>query len=267
MNRKSLHFIVAGIVGLAMAASSASASGLLDDRFNYSNGNLVGNGGWANHSGTGNFIQVSNGTITLDQGAGSREDASKTFSAAQSNSATTYAGFDLNVPSITTFGAGDYFAHFKISGNTVDFRSRVAIVAPGAGGNYRVGVASTSFGSSPIVNWTSDLSFGTTYRVVHKYNAATGEARLWVNPTAEGDASIVSTFLGTPAAVDQYALRQGSVLLGTQVLDNLRAGTAFGDALYGTPAPAASPAGMVAVASLLLGAGAMFVVRRRATVA
>ena len=79
-------------------------------------GNLVGQDGWVNHSGSGSLIQVIAGqAVETVHGSGSREDAS--VSLGETAVAGTIFGFEFDV---TVSGTGaattTYFAHFKDGG-------------------------------------------------------------------------------------------------------------------------------------------------------
>ena len=64
---------------VALAGTAFAVTPFVED-FSYADGNLVGNGGWAAHSGAGNSpVQVSGGQITLNQGSGSREDVNRSI--------------------------------------------------------------------------------------------------------------------------------------------------------------------------------------------
>ena len=73
------------IAALGMFAGVASASPLVSEPFSYPDGNLVGNdpavgGVWAAFSGAGSLpVQVTSNTISIAQGAGSREDVNVPF--------------------------------------------------------------------------------------------------------------------------------------------------------------------------------------------
>ncbi|MCB0034755.1 MAG: hypothetical protein KDE51_12070 [Anaerolineales bacterium] len=193
--------------------------------FVYTNGPLVGQGGWAAHSGAGNkAIQVSSETITLNQGSGSGEDVNLTFPATTASD-TTYYGLDLTLPSgqTTNPANGLYFIHFNSVNN---HRARVFVVAPTGGGDFGLAISADS--STPSATWASDLDFDTTYRIVASYNAATGESKLWVDPVNE--ASLHVSHTGTAGTTfDSLSLRQSTEYTGNQILDNIKVGTTFDD--------------------------------------
>lgn len=268
--------VLAGALLLCLA-TSASAAALLTETFSYSDGDLTaGNGGgpvggdvsgglWVNHSGTGSYIQVVGGQVFLEQGSGSREDANRAF-AARGASDVTWAGFKLKVSSgAISLGAGDYFAHLRSTADFV-YPARVHVAGPGAGGDYRLGIQITS-GGPAIVFWPADLSFDTYYNVVTKYDAGAGTATLFINPVTDGSAHVTSSGGAVGDLVNTYALRQGSGNTCEQVIDDLVVGESLADLDVLNLVPGVSVAGMLLLASLLLGAGALFVVRRRSALA
>ncbi len=87
---------------------------------------------------------------------------------------------------------GDYFMHFgATAGNSVSiFGARLGAKAVNAGANYRYMILNTAGGSTSFTEFPQDLSFGTTYLVVVKYDRSTAPttAWLWVNPVSLGGA-------------------------------------------------------------------------------
>lgn len=235
--------IVFALVAVAVAPAMASASMLLLEQFNYPNGNLVGNGGWANHSGTGFFIQVVDGVAVLSQGSGSREDANVPFLVAPGATDKTYATMKVTVPSATTLGAGDYFAHFRSAGFA--FPARIYIAAPQSGGDFSFGLSATSTGTSPIVYWGSAGVFGQTYTIVFSYDAADGSTQMWVDPVTEASPSIISTGGPLGDLINTFALRQGSASTSVQEIGGILVGTTFADVVGGTVATENSTFGNV----------------------
>jgi hypothetical protein len=231
--------VLIGILAVGVVATAAYAATLMIDDFSYPDGDLVGQGGWAAHSGAGNLpVQVTGGEVYIVMGGGSREDVNKGF-AAQAADATTYACFKFRV--LSPFGdpvvSSEYFGHFY-PGSTL-FRSRVSINPDPAGGDFALGLNTTSNSLSPITLWAGSLSYGTTYRVVHSYDAATGDSELWLNPVDETSASITSvnpdpggTGDSAGISVSAYAWRQSSEAF-TVVTDDLSVGQAFDEVCNG----------------------------------
>lgn len=265
-NASRVGFLPISVMAMALILLPAMASAvqLLNEPFNYPNGPLNGQGGWASHSGTANQVQVVGNTAQAVNTVNS-EDVNKSF-AAQSATAKTYASFKLKVTAYS--GAGtDYFAHLKDTG-TLNFRARVFISAPTAGGAFRLGIAATSAGTSPTVNWTSDGNLNQVYLIAIAWDANTGTADLWVDPTSEASPRVTSGpfALATGPAISAFAIREGSAVASTEQIADLAVGTSFADALAPSAVPSVSQWGMMLMAFAMLAAGGWFVVRRRGTV-
>jgi hypothetical protein len=227
--------IALAIVAVGILPAVASASMLLLEQFNYPNGNLVGNGGWTAHSGAGAVpIQVVDGVAVLNQGGGSREDANVPLLAAQGATDKTYAAFKVTIESVTTLGAGDYFAHFRSA--TFLYPARVYIATPQNGGDFSFGLSATSTGTTPIVYWGSAGIVGQEYTIVIAYDAATATTQLWIDPIDESSPSITSIG-GTPGdLVSSFALRQGSGSTSVQHIGGILVGSTFADVVGGVVA-------------------------------
>lgn len=244
------------VIGVAAAASGALGSVLASDDFSYV-GALTDNG-WVAHSGAGNKVIMSDGSVaTLDQSGGSGEDDNLGFTT-QGAADTTWAAFDLNLPSSlndpNALGLLDtnglYFAHFKDSGFA--FRARTGVVVPSGGGDYGLAINADNSDLGSGTTWGSDLSFDTTYRIVINWNAGTGESRLWVDPASEASTSIshTGTFVGD--LMEGFALRQSNDYTGGMTIDNVYIGMSFSDVAVPEPA-----------SLLLLGLGGLALLRRR----
>jgi hypothetical protein len=267
-HRRSFIALIASVIAVAAGVGIASAAVLLEDHFSYPTGNLVGNGGWVNHSGTGTFIQVNaTKSVDLTNGSGSREDANRPF-ALRGAAAKTYASFTLSVPSTAALGAFDYFAHFRPAPTTTNFKARVHSGVSTVGGNYAVGISATTATTTPVVSWPTGLIFDQVYFVVIAWDAATGTAEMWVDPANENSPKISSTDAGSIGeTLQDFAWRQGTNGASAQTVDNLRVGDTFDDVTPPPPLPSTSTWGLAALALLVAGAGTLFVVRRRNAVA
>ncbi len=200
-------------------------------------GNLVGQDGWASHSGAGLIpIQVSgSGTLVDSNGGGTREDANVSFTPISAGQ-TYYFGFDC----IVSGGATQvYFAHFKDAAS--DFTTRTFVTSSFVGGDFVFGVSPA--GSSPNVTWPTGMLFGQSYKVVGSYNADTLECKLWVDPTSESSTSI-SAIDGAANAVSAFALRQATAD-NTQLITNLVVATSFSD-IVPVPEPSSMALGTIA---------------------
>ena len=237
--KNATKLITAALAITALAAASpALAVSLMTETFTYPNGGLVAvsGGNWTNHSGAGTDITIASGVANGDEA--NAPDDNRTF-AAQSATAKTYACFKVTIPTPT--GAGPigqaYFAHFKDTGTTI-FNARV-FVAP-SGTTFTFGITAGS--STTPTLWTSALNYNQAYYVVIDYNAATGVAELWVDPTLETSAKVTSSLPAgsTGTLVSAFALREASLTAAAAwkfSVDDLGVGTSFADACVSGPVP------------------------------
>lgn len=237
MKRATLAVLALAAVALAAPVSAAV---LLDEPFSYSDGDIVvvSGGLWSVHSGSGTNPQVISGELAVD-GINAAPDVNRPH-AAQAANATTYACLKVRVDGSPVSVGGNYFAHMRPSANPNNFRSRLFTTDFG-GSDFTFGIASTSSGTTPTVPWGSGLTFGVVYTVVHSYNAATGESKLWVNPVTEASPSVSSTALAAAGeSIDQYAFRQSTSTV-VQYCDDLKVGQSFAEVCDGaTPTTSTS---------------------------
>ena len=205
--------------------TSLSFGQIASDDFTYSDGSLVGNGAWVNHSGNAGDLLVSSGQVVVQHGTPS-EDANLPFTPV---SGVLYYGIDLSVSSSSDIPGSDneYFAHFR-TGNT--FRARLDVVPGTGGGNYTLGISSS--GSTADVVWGTDLTFGVTYRAIAKYDQDSGVAELWIDASSSGDTSITGDTPSSGTSIESFALRQSdSNNNETITVDNLIVGQTFAEVL------------------------------------
>jgi len=235
MHKKTIRTLI----GISSVCSLSAAITPFSESFSYPNGNLVGNGTWATHSGTALPVQVTSGAIILAQGAGGREDVNRSFGALAADD-VIFASFTFSVtggPAVTS----TYFAHFR---STSDFRSRIYVSAI-TGGDYTL-----AFGHDQVEETsTTVLTYGTTYTAVTYFDFNTGEAVLWINPTSTLSPAIFTSFIST-TAITSFAFRQGPGNT-TQTIDNLIVGTSFASVIP-EPSSTAALAGMFALAGVML---------------
>jgi hypothetical protein len=210
----SLRLLAAAIVTAGLLTAPASAEIIFSDDFSYPDGNLTDTANWAAHSGAGaKAIQVAGGEITLEQSAGSGEDVSRLLGRTMSAGEIFRFSFDITVngtgPANTT-----YFAHFKDDGT--GFNARTFVAAPSAGGDFTFGIGETS-GSTPDSLFSTDFSYGTTYRLFAQYDYDAGLSTMWID---DPSTTISSTSVDAMQGMSAMAFRQ-STGNTTMVIDNL----------------------------------------------
>ena len=226
--RQTAPFFGAAALALAVA-STASAQLIVCENFSYPDGPLVPNGGWANHSGGTAQLAVAGGQAVVLEDGSLSEDANIVFAPIPGN---IYFGIDVSVDDLGAPYVGtdnEYFAHFRAQ--PFDFAARVDVVPALGGGDFSFGIASDTSTADTI--WPTDLSFGTTYRVVVRYDQDNNIAELWVNPTASTDTSILGADQPDPGdTIDSFALRQSNSDGNETVrVDNLLVGATFDSVL------------------------------------
>lgn len=224
--------IQATVLITALAAVPAFAGGILaEDHFAYADGSLVPNGGWANHSGTMGDLLVASGVAVVEHGTPS-EDANLAFTP---TAGTLYYGFTFSVDDLGSPYSGtdnEYFIHFRTG---TAFSARVDVVPPTGAGDFSIGIASDDAVADAI--WATDLTFGTTYKVVVRYDQVSNIATLWVDPTSEASTSITGDDQPDPGdSVDSIALRQSDSSENETVrVDDVVVGTDFDSVLALVP--------------------------------
>jgi len=215
--------------GAALAlAGAAGAQILVCEDFSYPDGSLVPNGGWTQHSGTSGDLQVVGGQVLVQHGVPS-EDAHISFVPVPGS---VYYSFDFSVndPGAPIPGVdNEYFAHFYKSSTL--FSARMDVVPALGGGDFSVGIATYSSTAEAI--WPTDLTYGTTYRVVVRFDQDAAIAQLWLNPALETDPSILGVDQPDPGdVIVAFALRQSDSDLNEGILvDNLVVARTFAEAL------------------------------------
>ena len=212
---------------------------LLRDTFAYTSFNFFPNSlydavgsPWQTASGVGYQLQVTNGwayigntnsedvAASLTNSTGTFPDFTPYYS---SNGVVFYSSFTLKATSLPSY-SGSYFAHLKDGWSGTTFRAKVYGDTNGAApGSYRIGIANSA---NVGTYYPLDCSLGANYFVVTRYNSATGESVLWVNPLAESLSSLAATDTATPSNVGAYGLREAGDSGDLQV-SNLVVSTSF----------------------------------------
>ena len=254
--RRSVDGLVVLAASFCFFVGSASGTVIVHEPFDYISGDLdaVSGSVWTPVSSAGsNPVQVINGRVTgMDAGSAAMEDIAVPFGATAS---LLFYGMDVTFTGPSNPTGWAYFAAFR---NGVTEVARLFIAAPtgGAANSFRLGNAQNSQGDGAgAVNFFSNLSFGTVYRVVGTYDPAVGsfQIQLYQSGTYLGGLGVLA---GTTSGIDSFVLRQGgnasNGYSGLNV-DNLTIATTFSEAYAGVPEPGtwamvALGAGMLALA-------------------
>ena len=199
----------------------ANAAVLLSDSFSYPDGALtnVSGGVWIEHS-SGAPCQAVSGEAQVSSTAA--EDLHAALLGQPFTNGSLYASFTMECVTLPT-SAGNYFAHL----NSSSFRCLIWASALGAGvGKFRVGIGNTNNGPATLLG--IDLSTNTTYFIVVRYDVASGQSTLWLNPTDEGDLGISPADVAPSNSISNFSLRQASGM-GTMLVDNLVVATTFAE--------------------------------------
>jgi hypothetical protein len=245
---------------IALSALSANAAAIYSDSFTYPDGPLIGQGGWAIvQTSMVNPIQVSGGAVPLTT---TGQDVTNDFTGVIT-SGSAYIGVDINLSAAQA--TGDYFVHFAQQGSTSVFPGR--LFAKSSGSGFVLGFSNSSIGAgpppaaAPAAYGTTELSFGTSYHVVLRYDIVDGATNdtgaVYVAPTSDTEAlntPYVATVNTGGADVDpavgigQVNLRQGTAgNAPTLTVDNLIVATDFATA---AAVPEPTSLALVGLASL-----------------
>ncbi len=131
---------------------------------------------------------------------------------------------------------GDYFFHLSISDtDTSAFHDKVFANRAGAATNhFRIGIA--NFAGAVIQQFPRDLSLGATYAVITRYNAATGDSTLWINPINAQSSSVTASDNPGSSIIGGVGLRQPGGSIGDLTVGPMKVGTSFSD-VWTAPTP------------------------------
>lgn len=222
---------------------------LLKDTFSYSDGDMAGRtplvGGSWTVTGTNNAtnLEVIGGEARLSLSGNILGGAARDSLAAQlqlegsnytsSTGDQVFIGFDIRV---TTTGGGAFPIVLLSENGALPAvqSSRIIRRAGSAAGTFQLVAANDGAvnGNGEIV--ADNLTLGTSYRLVARYDHDTGATAMWL-----GTGSNTLSFIGTatdpgattPLAMSFLSLRQGFASGGgVQFIDNLVVATSFGEA-------------------------------------
>ena len=201
------------------------------EEFDYPDGELSSSDDWTVFSGTGYDVGVVSGKAEVKHVSG--QSGKDLFVSIPSVNGAVYYSFDVSVvdPGTGPIAGGDYEYFALLKDDEFNYRARVDIVAPTATGDYTLGLSTKN--STADLSWTSDLTYGQSYRVTVMYDQDSNIAKLWVDASSESDASITGTDEADPGtSITQFALRQSTSSVNeTITVDNLKIGQTFASTL------------------------------------
>ena len=238
------YALVCGVC-VAVASQAANASIMYSSALRAPpliSGGLAGQDSWTVSSGTQNAIQVGSAGTTLVNGSGPREDLTHALTQITAGQ-TYYVGFDVTVSGGANMDNATYFMAFN---NGTNFVTRMFITSA-TGSNFTFGLSGNN---NTIKDWSTGLTFGTTYRVVSSYTLDTNVTNLWVNPTSSASTSITSTAGGAATNVNSIVLRQDSGT-STELVSKMVVSTTFNEAATFPAVPAPGAAALLGLAALV----------------
>ena len=251
-------------VGQNIGGSTNTTGGPVNNWYTHSNsqvGTIDVTSGSLNYTGlqtsTGNKVRLPGSNSTVPR------DVNRALTGITGNSA--YYSVLINIADNTQLSStGDYFMCFgATSGLTVTLLGgRLGAKSVNTGANYRIVIQNNSTGTPTFTEFATDLSFGTTYLVVVKYDKSTSPttAYVWVNPSSLGGtepAGYVQNNSGTATTFTSFSsicLRNSSTTPKVDI-DEIRVGTTWASV---TPASSGPLIPVISAASLTGTVGTAF---------
>jgi trimeric autotransporter adhesin len=237
-NMKLMNWVLASAC-VATAATFSNAAFVLSEPFDaYTNGPLLGQGGWT-ITGTSvvNPFAVSGAADKEVAMLTTGQDAYRAFAApvTKVDGSAIYTGVNINVSAAQA--TGDYFLHLSDpAGTTGNFYQRLFIRSSGTG--YVVGMLGSSGGSA--VYGTTVIPFNTDHRLAIAWNFVAGALNdtfsIYLDPTStiEGSntaylsAAWTATGAEPAATIAAVNLRQGTASsAATLTVDDISVATDF----------------------------------------
>jgi len=246
------------VLALAAAASAASATVLFDSNFaSFSNGNLVGQGGWIQGNGASATLplQVASGRVLVPGGqTADNQDAVRGFTSVAVTGQSVVFAATFTINSAPTSNSSYLFAMLDNSSPTAFANARVAFKDAG-GGTYNLGIRTTGQGANPF-QFGGALNYGQEYTFIMQWDYLAGADTLtaYINPTSSipGSAYVAATnntadpggFTG--AVISQFG--SGTTQNVDASIGHILVADSFADAYANIPAP--TSAGVLALAGL-----------------
>ncbi len=211
---------------------------LLGDDFSYADGSVVDNSAsdspypWLNNTGTASQLQVAGGKLMMVNT--NSEDIQRWFTNApipKTSGMLIHSRFVINLSGLPTANStGEYFAHiYAYSGA---YRGRIFATTNGAAtGKYRMTISN---GGYVTTAFPQDFDLNEPHVIITRFNTATCETTLWVDPLSESSAHVTATD-SAPPADNYYGFSFRQATSGTMSVDDLLVGSTFSQVLLIVP--------------------------------
>lgn len=235
IKKSSLWKIMVVFILGTIALPGNAQTRLVDDIFNYNEGDLVGQGGWTQvGSSAATPIQVVSNALAYEgyikdattksvEIKNSGQDAFKSIGKTIT-SESVYASVLINFNTVQAANAGtssgDYFMHFG-DGTSTLYLGRLFVKKSSGGDKMVFGVVRAT-SPSATTNWTTtEYDLNKTHLIVLKYTFVDGEKNdiisLYVNPDTSGETEPTPDIVSNPAetqadsqGISAVYIRQGS---------------------------------------------------------
>ncbi|MEI8044867.1 MAG: hypothetical protein WCL11_25880, partial [Verrucomicrobiota bacterium] len=139
-----------------------------------------------------------------------------------------YTSFTVNF-ALKPSSLGEYFFHLSASGtDSSAFHDKVFANSAGAApGKFRLGIA--NFSGSMVAQNPRDLDTNVTYAVITRFNAATGDSTLWINPVATTSSGVTASDNSGSSTIGGVGFREPGGAIGDIAVGPMKVGTAFSD--------------------------------------
>lgn len=259
--KKTLHTKVrVGLLSLfSLFTITTSAQCLLTENFSYNDGNLVGQGNWAQQGTVTSFpIQVVDTLLTYEgyqksDDAGksvkienSGQDAFKEFTSVSSGDVYVAALINFsNAQSVNTKN-GEYFLHLGEGAESIYNIGRIFVKQSAGGDKMVFGISRATTGVSAV--WTeTEYEFNKTHLIVMKYTIVSGDKNdivsLHINPNVTAEPTPLAIFNATgsgtsdPLEIKSVNIRQGTgTLTPIGYVGAVRVATNWADLFNDSPA-------------------------------
>lgn len=192
--RSNFVLVLIAVAMFVAFGGTANATTFFSDTFSYPDGPLIDSGKWRNHSGSGDPVLVTAGQAVSNNSGSNDVNRNANGNVTGGGNETWYFAALITVADSradpnTALESQSYVIHFRDSGN-FNFVTRAHVTDPAGASGFRFGLRA---GSGTADVFTQDLNFDQQYKVVGSFNATTGDAELWIDPTDIGDTSITHT--------------------------------------------------------------------------